>query len=96
MGFMAFILAIISFIEVVRGEVPAVPAAIFEWSMPAMSPAAAVVSAVAEVISVAVVSVFLSALQLPSSRVPEQRAARKNADFFMWFGLGLAVKKTRY
>jgi hypothetical protein len=25
--------------------------------------------------------------------VPEQRAARKNADFFMRFGLGLAVKK---
>jgi hypothetical protein len=53
----------------------------------------AVESAVAGAsVVVAVVSADLSELQLLSSRVPEQRAARRNADFFMGVGEELKVK----
>ncbi|MFC7670630.1 hypothetical protein ACFQT0_27045 [Hymenobacter humi] len=85
--FMALILRIMSFIDAIRGESPAaLPSAILEWSMLAMSPEAVASVAVVSVV-VVVVSAVLSLLHEATSRVPEQRAARKKADFFMGFGM---------
>ncbi|GAB3243104.1 hypothetical protein GCM10027346_39690 [Hymenobacter seoulensis] len=85
MGLLASIFCIISFIEAIRGESPpaaALPAAPAEWSIPAISPEATPSVVVVSVV-VAVESAALSLLQLATSREPEQRAARKKADFFM-------------